>query len=116
MIPRKIVGPKFLHHPKKNIINYKVHITLHNDTKMKSQEAAFKASRKPAPKPKITQPRNTATPARVTKNAARNERRKAARKTASLMKAQKGTAVGEGGAEEESKEGERAEVQEDMEE
>lgn len=59
-------------------------------TNMKSQEAAFKAARKPAPKPKIVQPRNTATPKRVTKNAARNERRKAARKTASLLKAQKG--------------------------
>lgn len=56
---------------------------------MKSQEAAFRDARKPAPKPKIVQPRNTATPQRVSKNAARNERRKAARKTASLLKAQK---------------------------
>jgi hypothetical protein len=56
---------------------------------MKSQEAAFKQSRKPAPKPKVVQPRNTATGNRVTKNAARNERRKAARKTASMLKAQK---------------------------
>jgi len=56
---------------------------------MKSQEAAFKQSRKTAPKPKVVQPRNTATGSRVTKNAARNERRKAARKTASMLKAQK---------------------------
>jgi hypothetical protein len=66
---------------------------------MKSQEAAFKQSRKPAPKPKVVQPRNTATGSRVTKNAARNERRKAARKTASILKAQK-----EGGAGVEEKE------------
>ncbi|TVY73300.1 hypothetical protein LSUE1_G009127 [Lachnellula suecica] len=62
---------------------------------MKSQEAAFKQSRKPAPKPKIVQPRNTATPSRVTKNAARNERRKVARKVASMLKAQKGGVEGE---------------------
>ena len=64
---------------------------------MKSQEAAYKASRKSAPKPKIVQPRNTATPQRVSKNVARNERRKAARKAASLLKAQKkGVHVGNG--------------------
>lgn len=57
----------------------------HNIATMKSQEAAFKESRKP----KVVQPRKTATPSRVTKNAARNERRKAARKTASLLKAQR---------------------------
>jgi hypothetical protein len=56
---------------------------------MKSQEAADKSSRKPAPKPKNPQPRNTATGSRVSKNVARNERRKAARKVASLLKAQK---------------------------
>ena len=55
---------------------------------MKSQEAAFKASRKPVPKPKIIQARKTAIPKRINKNAARNERRKAARKVASLLKAQ----------------------------
>lgn len=62
---------------------------------MKSQEAAFRDARKPAPKPKIVQPRNTATGSRVTKNKARNERRKAARKTASLMKAHRGSGGGE---------------------
>ena len=56
---------------------------------MKSQEAAFKQARKPAPKPKIVLPRKTATPQRISKNAARSERRKAARKVASFMKAQK---------------------------
>jgi hypothetical protein len=56
---------------------------------MKSQEAAFRDARKPAPKPKIVQPRKMATPQRISKNAARNERRKMARKTASLLKAQK---------------------------
>ncbi|TVY31283.1 hypothetical protein LOCC1_G008691, partial [Lachnellula occidentalis] len=56
---------------------------------MKSQEELFKASRHPAPKPRNPQPRNTATGNRVTKNASRNERRKAARKTAVLLKAGK---------------------------
>lgn len=60
---------------------------------MKSQEAAFRASHKPAPKPKIVQPRKTATSARISKNAARNERRKAARKVASLIKAGRGSVV-----------------------
>ncbi|TVY53703.1 hypothetical protein LCER1_G006150 [Lachnellula cervina] len=61
---------------------------------MKSQEEAFKSSRKPAPKPKNPQPRNTATGSRVTKNASRNERRKAARKTASMLKASTGKEEG----------------------
>ncbi|RDW66566.1 hypothetical protein BP6252_10201 [Coleophoma cylindrospora] len=57
---------------------------------MRSQEAAFKASRKPAKKPKqvVEQPR-AATPQKIVKNASRNERRKAARRVASLLRAQK---------------------------
>jgi len=67
---------------------------------MKTQEAAWKASRKPARKPKevIFQPRGETTPQKVSKNASRNERRKAARKVASLLRVQKVTAVREGDA------------------
>ena len=55
---------------------------------MKSQEAAFKQSRKPAKKRKIPVQVKAATPQGVKKNQSRNERRKAARKRASLLKAQ----------------------------
>jgi hypothetical protein len=57
---------------------------------MKSQDAAFKQSRKPAKKPREITEVKAATPQGVKKNKSRNERRKAARKTASLLKAQKG--------------------------
>jgi hypothetical protein len=57
---------------------------------MKSQEAVFKQARKPAKKPKEIAEVKAATPQGVKKNKSRNERRKAARKTASLLKAQKG--------------------------
>lgn len=60
---------------------------------MKSQAREFKEAQRQArshpygPKPvKITQERNTATGNRVRKNKSRNERRKAARKTALLIK------------------------------
>jgi len=64
---------------------------------MKTQEAAWKASRKPVRKPKevILQPRGETTPQKVSKNASRNERRKAARKVASLLRVQRVTAVKE---------------------
>jgi len=57
---------------------------------MKSQEAAFRSARKPAKKPKEVIEVQRATPKKIQKNASRNERRKAARKVASLMKAQRG--------------------------
>ncbi|KAL5328888.1 hypothetical protein ACEPPN_002396 [Leptodophora sp. 'Broadleaf-Isolate-01'] len=53
---------------------------------MKSQEAAFRDARKPQPKPKVQQPVVKATPNKIAKNAARNERRKAARKVKSMLK------------------------------
>jgi uncharacterized protein YciW len=56
---------------------------------MKSQEAAFRQARKPAKKVKETVEVKAATPAGIRKNKSRNERRKAARRTASLMKAGK---------------------------
>merc|ERR1711977_601477 len=58
--------------------------------KMKSQEAAFRDARKP--KPKIQQPVVKAAPNKIAKNAARNERRKAARKVKSMLK-ESGAAV-----------------------
>lgn len=57
---------------------------------MKSQEAAFRQARKPAKKAKEVVEVKKATPQGVKKNKSRNERRKAARKTASLLKAQNG--------------------------
>lgn len=72
--------------------------------RIKSQDAAFRQSRKPAPKPKVQQPRNTATGSKVAKNKSRNERRKAARKTATLLKAQGLATRGEKSAENEGKE------------
>merc|ERR1711964_347994 len=60
--------------------------------KMKSQEAAFRDARKPQPKPKIQQPVVKAAPNKIAKNAARNERRKAARKVKSMLK-ESGAAV-----------------------
>lgn len=54
---------------------------------MKSQEAAFRSARKPAPKPKVAVEVKAATPKGIKKNKSRNDRRKAARKTAALMKA-----------------------------
>jgi hypothetical protein len=56
---------------------------------MKSQEAAFKASRKPAAKPKQATKQQPAPPLKIIKNASRNERRKAARKRASQLRASK---------------------------
>lgn len=55
---------------------------------IKSQASAFRQSQKPQPKPKTPHVNKVATPKGVTKNASRNERRKAARKTAQLLKAQ----------------------------
>ncbi|RKF58386.1 hypothetical protein GcM3_182019 [Golovinomyces cichoracearum] len=57
---------------------------------MKSQEAAFRSASKLSRKPKkskISDPVSAPTPRKIKKNAARNERRKAARKTASMLKA-----------------------------
>jgi hypothetical protein len=56
---------------------------------MKSQEAAFKQARKPVKKVKETIEVKVATPRGVKKNKSRNDRRKAARRTASLLKAGK---------------------------
>jgi hypothetical protein len=57
---------------------------------MKSQENAFRAFRKaPAKKPKEVVVQAPAKPSGVKKNASRNERRKAARKVAALLKAQR---------------------------
>merc|ERR1712098_914441 len=60
--------------------------------RMKSQEAAFRDARKPQPKPKVQQPVVKAAPNKIAKNAARNERRKAARKVKSMLK-ESGAAV-----------------------
>merc|ERR1712098_862222 len=58
--------------------------------RMKSQEAAFRDARKP--QPKVQQPVVKAAPNKIAKNAARNERRKAARKVKSMLK-ESGAAV-----------------------
>jgi hypothetical protein len=58
--------------------------------KIKSQGAAFKQAHKPAKKPKQVVEVKAATPQGVKKNKQRNERRKAARKVAGLLKAQNG--------------------------
>lgn len=57
---------------------------------MKSQEAAFRSHLKPKKAKEEAVVQTPAKPAGVKKNRARNERRKAARKTASLLRAQKG--------------------------
>ncbi len=56
---------------------------------MKSQEAAFKQARKPAKKTRETVEVKAASARGMKKNKSRNDRRKAARRTASLLKAGK---------------------------
>ncbi|CAG8981456.1 hypothetical protein HYALB_00013383 [Hymenoscyphus albidus] len=79
---------------------------------MKSQEAAFRDMRKPAKKPKVAVVNTPATPKGIAKNKSRNERRKAARRTAALMREQ-GLPVAKKGAKTEAvaKEGDDADME-----
>ncbi len=64
---------------------------------MKSQEAAFKQARRPAKKTKEPVEVKPASARGVKKNKSRNDRRKAARRTASLLRAGKTVPEKDGG-------------------